>query len=837
MIPTDKATDAKEKIFFVNPTKEVTITNKPEGKKETKGGIEYTYHFNGWTVTRGTIDSWTKENIKGTFKIDTEITAKYTTSVDLGKLAPAPIPKKDVVTPKGDTPDASTLIENKDKMPDGTTFTYTNDGTPDVSTPGKTTTAKVEVKYPGGKTVVVEVPITVVDNVVPQKGTDKPNVPKDYVMVTYEIEGKGGKIANGETTIYFVNSKQKVTVPQPKTAADTGYEFDKWDPDTKTETKYTVDTTVKGSFKTQKDIIPSTNDKGDPNNKPNGYVTVTFDKGANGSLEGQTVYYVNPKANKTLADVTHPTIKPNTGFTENGWDKDKTTPITGAADITVTAQYSPIADVIPKNNAGGGENKKPDGYVTVTFDKGAHGTLQGTTVFYVNPNKAVALSDKAPTIIADKGYLSAGWDTSINKAIQYKDGDKITALYNDPGKISTSEVAGYVKVEFNEGKHGTLSGTTTYWIKPGVDVTIPEPTVKPDADYRFDGWNKSLTVNLPAGSATYVITAEYSAIPYDPDVDRGLVETQIGKLPTKDDYAKQINVPGGTVTDLEIVEQPDVSSKGLKTAKVKIKIKSGGKTKTKVVDVRVYVVPDPKIIEKPVPGDCNNGCDQPNLGKGALNTTDHYQYLIGYPDGNFAPNKGMTRAEVATMFTRLLKERPVKWKHYNAGLSDIRPGDWYADTVGYAVQKGIVSGYPDGSFKPNKPITRAEFASIASRFDALAQGNAIAFSDLAPSHWGYRAIGSAASKGWISGYPDNTFRPEKAITRAEVTSVTNRMLNRYADLYWIDAHRAEIIRFGDVKRSDWYFEPIMEATMGHDFIRDRDGKTEHWTGVNGKSFI
>ena len=220
-----------------------------------------------------------------------------------------------------------------------------------------------------------------------------------------------------------------------------------------------------------------------------------------------------------------------------------------------------------------------------------------------------------------------------------------------------------------------------------------------------------------------------------------------------------------------------------------------------------------------------------------MNTTDHYQYLIGYPDGNFAPNKGMTRAEAATMFTRLLRERPIKWRHYNAGLNDIRPGDWYADTVGYAVQRGIVSGYPDGSFKPNKPITRAEFAAIASRFDALAQGNAISFSDLAPSHWGYNAIRSAATKGWISGYPDNTFRPEQAITRAEVTAITNRMLNRHADLYWIDAHPSEVIRFGDVKRSDWYFEPIMEATMGHDFIRDRDKKTEHWTGINGKSFI
>ncbi|MDU2294000.1 MAG: S-layer homology domain-containing protein, partial [Peptococcus niger] len=162
---------------------------------------------------------------------------------------------------------------------------------------------------------------------------------------------------------------------------------------------------------------------------------------------------------------------------------------------------------------------------------------------------------------------------------------------------------------------------------------------------------------------------------------------------------------------------------------------------------------------------------------GDLNKADHYQYLIGYPDGTFAPNKGMTRAEVATMFTRLLKDRPVKGQTYTSGLSDIYAGDWYADTVGYAVQKGIVSGYPDGTFKPNQPITRAEFSSIASRFADLTEEKDLTFSDLDASHWGYKAIRLAASNGWISGYPDNTFRPEQAITRAEVTSITNRMLN------------------------------------------------------------
>ena len=782
LIPTEKATNETkaEKIYFVNPTKEVTITNKPVGKKEKVGEIEYTYNFNGWKATIGTIASWNDENIKGTFIQNTEITAQYTTKVEPGALIPAPVPKKNVVTPKDDVPKPEDLIgnpydpkdpTNKDNLPDGTTFKYTNDGTPDVTKPGETT-AKVEVKYPNGKTVVVEVPIKVVDHVVPQTGKDKPNVPANYVKVTFVIDpAGGGTIADGQTTIYYVNPKQDVTIDPPHTKAETGYSFAGWNPNTKEAKKYESDTTVKGSFTKGNDIIPATNEEGKSNDKPEGYVTVTFDKGEHGKeITGETTYYVNPKADpaKTLGEITKPTVTPDTGFTANGWDTEDTTEI--KSDITVTARYNPIDDVIPKTKDD--ESEKPDGYVTVTFNTTDVGG-NVTKVVFVNPKKAVVLSGFEPKgFEVKKGYEFARWDISINQAIQYKDGTVITALYNNPDDISTKEIDGYVKVEFKPGEHGSLSGPTTYWVKPGAEVYLPSPTVKANDGYRFDKWDRSLKVKFDANAPTYFITAQYE--------------------------------------------------------------------KQKPVD------PTPDLRPYPVPGDCNNTCDQPNapnqpnqpnVGKDALNTTDHYQYLIGYPDGNFGPNKGMTRAEAATMFTRLLRERPIKWRHYNAGLNDIRPGDWYADTVGYAVQRGIVSGYPDGSFKPNKPITRAEFAAIASRFDALAQGNAISFSDLAPSHWGYNAIRSAATKGWISGYPDNTFRPEQAITRAEVTAITNRMLNRHADLYWIDAHPRDVIRFGDVKRSDWYFEPIMEATMGHDFIRDRDKKTEHWTGINGKSFI
>nr|WP_162272125.1 Cna B-type domain-containing protein [Anaerococcus mediterraneensis] len=361
-------------------------------------------------------------------------------------------------------------------------------------------------------------------DVIPKTKDDDSEKPKGYVTVSFEIEGQGGKIAEGEKTTYFVNPSKEVTINPPKTQADTGYEFKEWDKDTSKAKKYDQDTTVKGSFKKLDDIIPSTDDNGKPNAKPKGYVTVTFEKGDNGkSITGQTVYYVNPKADpvKTLGDtsIAKPTVKAETGYKFTGWNIADTKEI--LSDITVTAQYKPIDDVIPKDKPTGGENEKPDGYITVTFEKGANGELEGNTTFYVNPNKAVVLEDKAPTIKPNTGYTSAGWDTSINKAIQYKDGDKITALYNERRDVipqenpdGTDKPAGYLTVTFDKGDHGKeITGKTVYYVKPNKEVTVPAPTVKPETGWKQkDGdqaWDSLLTQTF---SKDTTIKAQYEEL-------------------------------------------------------------------------------------------------------------------------------------------------------------------------------------------------------------------------------------------------------------------------------------------------------------------------------------
>lgn len=212
-----------------------------------------------------------------------------------------------------------------------------------------------------------------------------------------------------------------------------------------------------------------------------------------------------------------------------------------------------------------------------------------------------------------------------------------------------------------------------------------------------------------------------------------------------------------------------------------------------------------------------------------LNTEDHFAYLFGYPDSTFRPDKSMTRAEVAAMFVRLMEKAP---NASAASFNDVAPDAWYYDYIAKAEAAGILKGYEDGSFRPQGEITRAEFAAIATRFDTLRPAP-ITFTDVARDYWAYDAIAAAFGKGWITGYEDNTFRPAEKIKRSEVATMTNRVLNRYADEKWVQAHRQAIVNFTDIDESHWAFYPVVEATNGHDYTRNSDGKSETWIQLNG----
>ncbi len=214
-----------------------------------------------------------------------------------------------------------------------------------------------------------------------------------------------------------------------------------------------------------------------------------------------------------------------------------------------------------------------------------------------------------------------------------------------------------------------------------------------------------------------------------------------------------------------------------------------------------------------------------------LNGDDHFAYIVGYPNGNVEPNGNITRAEVATIFFRLLTEevRTANSTQSNS-LSDVTRGQWFNHAISTLSSMGIVKGHNDGTFAPNAPITRAEFAAIAARFDDKNTDTSSKFTDIA-SHWAKNEIGIAANKGWINGYPDGTFRPNQYITRAEAMTLVNRVLNRLpensSDL--LDS----MIKWPDNSdTSAWYYLAVQEATNSHAYSdKSKDDKYEKWTTI------
>lgn len=209
-----------------------------------------------------------------------------------------------------------------------------------------------------------------------------------------------------------------------------------------------------------------------------------------------------------------------------------------------------------------------------------------------------------------------------------------------------------------------------------------------------------------------------------------------------------------------------------------------------------------------------------------LNRRDHTAFLVGYAEGTFGPERNMTRAEVTTMFARLLTEQIEADKTYSSTFNDVAKNCWAANYIGYMQQFGIVTGYTDGSFRPNAPVTRAEFAAIASRFEKLTQGSK-SFTDVPDTHWAVKYINFAATRGWVTGYADGTFKPEHSITRAEVAAVTCRLLERSADQTYIRSHIGELRTFADVPDTHWAYWYAMEAANGHDYTKS--GGSENWS--------
>ena len=207
----------------------------------------------------------------------------------------------------------------------------------------------------------------------------------------------------------------------------------------------------------------------------------------------------------------------------------------------------------------------------------------------------------------------------------------------------------------------------------------------------------------------------------------------------------------------------------------------------------------------------------------------HFNYVIGYTDGTIRPGNNISRAEVATIFFRLLTdEAREQYNKTTTSYSDIKDGAWCCRAVATLTNAGVINGYTDGTFRPNAPITRAELATIIARFAKL-DVNTKTFSDIT-GHWAQKNIELAVGNGWINGYDDGTFRPNHNITRAETFAMINRVLDRQTENVSDLLPTSEMNMWSDnMNENAWYYKDIQEATNYHKCDRVDQSTYEKWT--------
>ena len=213
-----------------------------------------------------------------------------------------------------------------------------------------------------------------------------------------------------------------------------------------------------------------------------------------------------------------------------------------------------------------------------------------------------------------------------------------------------------------------------------------------------------------------------------------------------------------------------------------------------------------------------------------LPTTEHKAYIVGYEDGTFQPDGDMTRAEAAAIFARMISEEKGEKISGNHSFTDVSENAWYADYIGYLAKYDIIKGYEDGTFKPDAPVTRAEFTAMTVRYydlfhDVKYPANTTKYPDVSGSYWAVKDISYATNAKWLNGYADGSFKPDTNITRAEVVTVVNRMTGRTADKEYINDNLSVLNKFTDLKNNaHWAYYDIMEAANTHKAVSNSENE-------------
>lgn len=214
----------------------------------------------------------------------------------------------------------------------------------------------------------------------------------------------------------------------------------------------------------------------------------------------------------------------------------------------------------------------------------------------------------------------------------------------------------------------------------------------------------------------------------------------------------------------------------------------------------------------------------------AFNTTDHFAYVNGYPNGTVQPEGNITRAEVAAILYRVMDAKCVeKYATDKNTFADVDAFKWYNTYISTLANAGVIVDSANGYFRPNEAITRAELAAMIAQFAKVDLTKSVSFNDVLANHWASKEIAIAAKMGWINGYPDGSFRPDATITRAEMITMINRALNRVPSAE--DHLLAEMVTFPDCQSGQWYYLAVQEATNGHTYNRVGTAGDERWIAL------
>ena len=445
--------------------------------------------------------------------------------------------------------------------------------------------------------------------------------------------------------------------------------------------------------------------------------------------------------------------------------------------------------------------KKPTAKITPSIEVADDGTV---TVSLGNKTKTIdsvktveqksdglAVKPAKPIPVDNPNQLTDAEKKAIEDAIRnanHPDLDNANIEVNDEGKVT---------ITTPNGKSATIPANKTRTkksIPDYADIYYPDTTIGVGDERRI----------YPSGYPGYV-----SILPGDIDAPRGV-------------YVR-VNHDGSV--DVEI--SPRYTGPSMFTITGYVDVDG----KIAPISIRIRVIDDVRSDRRRQRMDKRDEMDKEDELIDTREVLTHKAYIFGYPDGNVRPNGFITRAEAAAMLSRLLEDENTA-SALKPAFSDT-PSKWYNKAINAVVARGIMRGYSDGTFRPNAPITRAEFAQMISAIDAKPFGTA-PFADV-KGHWAELAIGKEYAAGRISGYPNGTFRPDAPITRAEAAHILNKIFERNYDLVSAlqSNDKGNIKFFTDLSTSFWGYNDMIEATNTHTFRRRVKGMVqEDWSEIN-----